>query len=426
MTKIPDHALRYKLANELHARPFPSLNAPCHAVYLAIKRPSDAANRDRAADRAHLEALLERFGAQRPKADATHYFGDLGKFRLKWESHTEFVTYTAIVDGLENRPFDQRAVGVFPAEWLAEAPGELMTSVLIRFEPFESEEAVTQKISEWFVRESLAVSEIVDGAAVAAGDFRIDSAGNMRFAVFPRENMGPGRQGRILQRLCEIETYKAMSMLGFDRARRLSPELGALDLQLGALMEAMTEQSEPADETLSRLLQITAELETLLSQSAFRFSATKAYATIVDERIGVLREKRFRERQTFHEFMARRFDPAMRTVLATEARLRAMAERSARAGELLRTRVDVERSAQNQKLLESMDKRADLQLRLQETVEGLSVVAVSYYAVSLAAYLVGPVAEQVDVSKTLLTAALVPFVVGVVFLMVRRIRQRLH
>ena len=88
--------------------------------------------------------------------------------------------------------------------------------------------------------------------------------------------------------------------------------------------------------------------------------------------------------------MMRRYEPAMRTVKSAERRLEQMAERAARAGELLRTRVDVERQAQNQGLLESMDRRADLALRLQHTVEGLSVVAISYYAVSLAAYVAAP------------------------------------
>ncbi|MDF0602921.1 DUF3422 domain-containing protein [Psychromarinibacter sp. C21-152] len=425
MSELQDHPQRYALANELHARPFPSLAAPAHAVYLAVKRPEDAAGRDRDADLAHLLDLLDRFGAQHPKPGATHYFADLGPFRLKWEQHTEFVTYTAIVDGVEGRPFDKAAFSVFPDDWLAQAPGARITSGFLRFEPFTTAEEVVAKLSDWFVGDSLAASEILDGAAVMAGDFRIDSAGHMRFAVFPRPDTGPARCGRILQRICEIETYKTMSMLGFARARELSPRLGELDNRLNALMKETTAQSAPAEHTLGGLLQITAELEQLLSQSAFRFSATDAYSTLVLDRIRVLREERFENRQTFHEFMARRFDPAMRTVRSAEARLRSMAERAARAGELLRTRVDVERSAQNQKLLESMDRRADLQLRLQETVEGLSVVAISYYAVSLAAYLLYPAASVAGVSKGWLTALLVPVVVGLVFVLVRRVRKRL-
>jgi uncharacterized membrane-anchored protein len=129
--------------------------------------------------------------------------------------------------------------------------------------------------------------------------------------------------------------------------------------------------------------------------------------------VQVLREERFRGRQTFAEFMMRRFDPAMRTVKSTEARLEAMTTRAIRAGDLLRTRVDVDRSAQNQELLASMDRRSDLALRLQKTVEGLSVVAISYYAVNLVVYLIGPLAEPIGLSKTILTALVVlPTILG--------------
>jgi uncharacterized membrane-anchored protein len=121
----------------------------------------------------------------------------------------------------------------------------------------------------------------------------------------------------------------------------------------------------------------------------------------------------------------RRYDPAMRTVKSAEARLRSMAERAQRAAELLRTRVDVERSAQNQKLLESMDKRADLQLRLQRTVEGLSVVAISYYAVNLATYAAYPLTEHLHISKGVATAIATPLVVLLVWAAVRRIRRQM-
>ena len=116
----------------------------------------------------------------------------------------------------------------------------------------------------------------------------------------------------------------------------------------------------------------------------------------------------------------------MRTVRATQARLNAMADRARRAGELLRTRVDVERSAQNQALLESMDRRADLQLRLQKTVEGLSVVAISYYAVSLAGYLLLPLAKGVGLDKGMLMALVTVPVVLAVWWVIRRIRRSVH
>lgn len=423
---ISDHDLRYRLANELHARPFPFLTTPCRAVFLAVKRPDDAASRDRAADLAHLTDLLDRHGAAHPQPGATHFSGEIGKHSIKWESHTEFVTYTVFLSGLGQRPFDPTDFDVFPDDWLQAAPGVRMTSAMIQVERRISDEDVAAKVSDWFVPESLAVSDVLDGEVVIAGDFRIDSAGHSRFAAFVGEQTGERRVGRVVQRLCEIETYKTMSMLGFARVRELAPQMSVIDAELSELMVQMTSGDDPSEATLGGLLRVSAELESLSAQSAFRFGATGAYEALVSQRVEVLREERFGGRQTFAEFMMRRFDPAMRTVKSSERRLEAMADRAIRAGDLLRTRVEVERSAQNQKLLESMDKRADMQLRLQETVEGLSVVAISYYAVSLAGYLLYPLAELVGLSKGLLQAAVTLPVVVLVWLAIRRIRARME
>ena len=426
MPPIDDHPLRYPLTNELHARPFPSLEAPCTAVFLAIKEPLDAANRDRSRDRAHLIDLLDRNGSPHPQPEATHFSGPIGRHELKWESHTEFVTFSAFSPGVSARPFDPEEMRVFPDNWLATAPGKRLVSLLIRVEVMpEDEDEVTSHLEDWFVPESLACSRVVDGAAIIAGDFRIDPAGQMRFAVFVRPGTGARRVGRIVQRLCEIETYRAMSMLGLMRARRMSARLNEIDPKLSALVSGLDSAGQSPEATLHELLAISAELESQAVQVSFRFGATAAYEAIVNQRIEVLREIRIQGRQTFGEFMMRRYDPAMRTVKSAEARLRSMAERAQRAAELLRTRVDVERSAQNQKLLESMDKRADLQLRLQRTVEGLSVVAISYYAVNLATYALYPFAERLSISKGVATAVATPVVILLVWAAVRRIRRQM-
>jgi uncharacterized membrane-anchored protein len=426
MPPIADHPQRYATVNELHARPFPSLDVPSTALYVAIKEPFQAVNRDRAKDLAHLHALLDRHGSPHPQPGATHFQGAIGRAELKWESHTEFVTYTAFTKGLPKRPFDPAEAEVMPDDWLAEAPGKRLTSVLIRIEPMpETDEEIFARVDDWFVPESLAVSRVVDGAAVIAGDFRIDPAGHMRFAVFVRAGTGPRRVGRIVQRLCEIETYRAMSMLGLMRSRDLSVRLNALDPRLSKLVEGL-DNAEPAPEAaLHDLLTISSELEALAVHFSFRFGATAAYEAIVNQRIQVLREQRIEGRQTFAEFMMRRYDPAMRTVKSAESRLQGMAERAQRAAELLRTRVDVERSAQNQRLLESMDRRADLQLRLQRTVEGLSTVAISYYAVNLSAYLAYPLTEPLGLTHGMTMAILTPVIVIAVWLGIRRIRNHL-
>ena len=424
MPIIADHPQRYAIVNELHARPFPALEVPCHAVYLAIKEPVDAANRDREKDRAHLLALLDRHGSAHPQPEATHFSGPIGKHALKWESHTEFVTYTAFGKGNSPRPFDPAEAGVFPEDWLAAAPGKRLVSLLIRVEYMPEEDAeILAKLEDWFVGESLAVSRVVDGAAIVACDFRIDPAGHMRCAVFVRPGTGARRVGRIVQRLCEVETYRSMSMLGLVRARSLTERLNSLDPRLSNLVTALDTAERRPEEALHDLLQISSELESLAVKYTFRFGATAAYEAIVTQRISVMREQRLEGRQTFAEFMMRRYDPAMRTVKSAEMRLKAMADRATRAAELLRTRVDVERSAQNQMLLESMDRRADLQLRLQRTVEGLSVVAISYYAVSLAGYVAYPLANALGLSKEMTMVGLTPLVIFSVWLMVRRLRH---
>lgn len=423
---LRDHDLRYQLSNELHARPFPSLAVPSTAVFLAIKQPVQAVMRDRRLDLVHLIDLLDRYGTPHPQPGATHFSGKIGRYELKWESHTEFVTYTVFSNHISNRPFDPADFEIFPADWLAAAPGVRISSILLRVAKMPAAEKARSALEDWFVPESLAVSSVLDDAAVIAGDFRIDPAGHTRFAVFVNEGTGNRRVGRVVQRLCEIETYKSLSMLGFARVKEMGAQMADMDARLSGLMQHMGDEAKPAEETLSGLIGTSAELERMVAHNAFRFGATGAYETIVNQRIAILREQRFEGRQTFGEFMMRRYDPAMRTVKSTQRQLAALADRSMRAGELLRTRVDVERSAQNQKLLESMDRRADQQLKLQRTVEGLSVVAISYYAVSLMAYLTYPLTTLMAVTKGELTALLTLPVVVLVWWALRRIQKKLH
>lgn len=424
MTPIGDHPQRFALANELHARPFPTLAAPATAVFLAIKKPANSIGQTPGEDLDYLIKLLDRFGAPHPQPGATHYQGQIGRHQLKWEQHTEFVTYTVFVEGLSDRPFDSAEFEVFPEDWLGTVPGHRYTSALVRVVPDPGDEKIAEHLRDWFVPESLAVSSVLDDSVIIAGDFRIDPAGHLRFAVFPREGAGARRIGRVVQRLCEIETYKSMSMLGFSRARGMSSQLGRIETRLTGLIDEIGDTEN--EETLNELIGISAQLEALTAKASFRFGATRAYQAIVEQRIMVLREKRYASRQTFAEFMMRRYDPAMRTVSSTEARVQSLADRAMRAGELLRTKVDVARSAQSQKLLASMDRRADLALRLQKTVEGLSVVAISYYAVSLAGYLFYPVTDAFGLSKGMLLSILTLPVVAAVWFMVRQIRARMH
>ena len=426
---IADHPLRYALSNELHARPFPELSAPCRAAYLAIKQPSGAAKRDRALDRAHLIALLDRFGATHPAPEATHHAVALGRSFLKWEMHSEFVSYTLYADGVEERPFDGKAFELFPKDWLAAAPGVVISSVLVRMEVADFAQQpmpdLSKKLAKWFVSESMTTSYVVDREAIVATDFRIDEAGHVRFAIIVNKGVSQRRLGRIAQRLLETETYMNASMLGFPMARKVADEVEDMEAELGAVYGHLAEGNSRDSEMLGELLGLAGRIEDLGSRTAFRFGATEAYAKIVQERITLLREVRFEGRQMMSEFMMRRYEPAMRTVLSTKARLADLSKRTERAANLLRTRVDVENAAQNKQVLSRMDARAGLQLRLQETVEGLSVVAISYYAVSLLGYALAPLAPLLGLEKYHVVALITLPVVLLVWGVGKRVRNKL-
>jgi uncharacterized membrane-anchored protein len=425
MAQLIDHPLRHATASELHARPFPHISAPARAAFFAYTSAQNDSGRDEAADRAHFLRLLDHYNVAHPAETESHFFGQLGEVWVKWECHTEFVTYTAFVDDLGDAAFDGSEFAIFPAAWQAAMPGTTLSSTSIRVEEDQDTQSIKDKLDGWFVSESLAASRVLDRAAVIAGDYRMDGNGNMRFAVFVPASTGRRRVGRIVQRLNEIEVYKTMSMLGLMRARSLSVELNAVDTNLSALVADLADDQVSAEDNLNGLLKLSADLEGHSAAVAYRFSASKAYAAIVAQRIEVLRESQFEGRQSFREFMMRRFDPAMRTVQALDNRLQDLISRAIRTGDLLRTRVDVERQTQNQELLSSMNRRADVQLQLQRTVEGLSVVAISYYATGLSLYVLTPLSGMMGMSKSVLTAAVVPLVVGSVYLALRRIRKHI-
>ena len=433
MTESPmltDHPSRQALTNEMHARPAPVLQVPCTAVLLAMKPQERAAARDRDLDRAALIDLLDRQGAVHPAPGASHHAATWGQLGLRWENHTEFTTYFLHGPMAGTHSFDAAAFSIFPSDWIAALPGVRVTSILMQVEtlPMQGEAidwaALGRRLETSFVAESLAVGRVVDDAAVVASDFRIDAAGHVRMAVFVHPTTGPRRAGRIVQRLTEIEIYRAMSMLGLARVRAMAADVGTMDRRLNELVEGM--DTAAPDEALADLMTVSKQIERLQMSSSYRFGATEAYEALVLDRIEVLREQRLEGRQTLAEFMRRRYDPAMRTVRASRRRLEQLSERALRAARLLSTQVEVARSAQNQVLLSSMDQRADLQLRLQRTVEGLSVVAISYYAVGLLSYLVKPLAEQVGLNTTMTQALLVPVVVIGVWLGLRRLRDKLH
>ena len=174
---------------------------------------------------------------------------------------------------------------------------------------------------------------------------------------------------------------------------------------------------------LDRITELSARIETITSENAYRLDASRAYAAIVWRRLEVLSATPLPGHMNLASFMARRYDPAMRSCEATRSRLATLSERAERAATLLRTRIDVSLEEQNREVLASMNERSARQLRLQETVEGLSVVAISYYAVGLVALLAAPLAKSAGMSDTWAKALLVLPVVALVWMFVQRVKR---
>ncbi len=376
------HPRRIELNDEVHARPYQTLQAPQRASYLAML--ADAAERER--EYAHVGELCARYGCQPPPPQASYFAADCGDFRLRWERHGEFSSYTVLVAGAGDAPFAQPAVSALPPEWMAALPGKLIVAAHVALLPGAGAEADIEAIAPHFAGNTLAGAQMADGGAAAFTDFRIHADGFSRFLLLDR-GMGRRRAGRVLQRLLELETYRMFALLALPLAREVGARLAAAESELAGITGLMVKQS-PADEPalLDRLTRLAAAVESEVAASSYRFGAARAYYGLVRQRIAELREQRIVGIQTIDEFMQRRLAPAMSTCESVARRQAELSERVARASDLLRTRVDIVREMQNQELLASMNRRARLQLRLQETVEGLSVAAITYYLVGLVGY----------------------------------------
>lgn len=423
-SRVPvDHAHRHSLNNEVHARPPVPMRPPMRASYLVCHTGTVGAGANRRA----INELAGHFGVAPPGADDSHYVADMGPFRVKWERHTEFIGYIFIADGAPDDSFSDPAIKLAPADWLAELPGEVLLATHVALVADGGDTPDHERISRgMFAGNVLVGADIAAGAGVAMTDFHIHGDGFSRLLVVNR-TMSPSQAGRNIQRLLEMDSYRMMALLAFPTARALSPLLTEREQELVEITAALAGVTE-ADELslLNRLTRLQADIESRYSSNNYRFDAANAYYTLVQQRIADLREQRIPGMPTFREFTERRLAPAMDTCRAVSVRQKSLTQGVARATQLLSTRVDMERREQNQAVLESMDRRAGQQLRLQEAVETLSIVAVTYYMVGL----VGFASDGINQIQPLLNTGLVkavsiPIVASLVFVVVRRVRKRM-
>lgn len=425
MTSLRDHPLRQQLTDELHARPFAALSAPERVSHLAMYSGEATVG----ADGAHVAELCRRLGQPGPAEGANHMMADFGSFRMKWERHTEFSSYSFFAAGASKGTlFSDPAIALVPEDWLAHLPGERLVGIHAELVAAEQSEPDAATLAALFGHDNFAGAVMVGGAAAAWTDFAIKGDGFGRLLVHDR-HLRPRQAGRLVQRLLEIETYRMMALLALPIARREAPKLTQVGDRLVAISVEMSGIDSLDDERrlLDELTGLSQDTERIGAGITYRFGAARAYYALVERRIEKLREERIEGIQTIVEFMERRLTPAMRTCEALSERLDLLSRRLARAGQLLRTRVDIQLESQNRDLLRAMNRRAQLQLRLQQTVEGLSVAAISYYLVGLLnyAFKAGD-AAGLGFNPDLATGLTVVPVVLLVWAAMHRVRRRMR
>ncbi len=303
-----------------------------------------------------------------------------------------------------------------PKDWLEGLPGQTLVARNVLFTSGEPAAPDPDKISEQhFGGNAIAGSMVAGGNARAYTDMRVHPDGFGRLLV---ENLSltPRQAGRTIQRMVEIDTYRMLALMALPLARELAPFLAECERELVEITSSMVNigiAGEPA--LLERLMKLEAAIESQDSKSHFRFSAAAAYYELVQRRISELREQRIEGLQLFEEFMERRLAPAMNTCTATAAMLKALSSRVAGVTQLLSTKVNIALEQQNQGVLGTMNRRAGLQLRLQQTVEGLSVAAITYYIAGLVGYAAkGVKAAGVHVDPDLVIGISIPIIAAIV------------
>jgi uncharacterized membrane-anchored protein len=420
--RLTAHPLRGAILGELHARPFTPIETPRRILHFAfLTDPAQAQ-----ADRGALSALCAKRGMTLPPAGAKHHRCMFDGGALRWESHAEFSTYTwelaARRPAGPAQPFDPPASALTTPMAQLPQPGPLLVAIDLHL--VTSDASIV--VEDLFDHASRARAEVHEGTAEIATDFKADAAGFVRILVLDRA-LGADRAGALVQRVLELETYRTLALLGLPEAQRLAPSIRRIENQLAAMTEEMrTSEGLAANhKLLDQLTALAAELEAGAAASLFRFGASRAYQEIVRLRLETIGEKPVRGFPTWSQFLARRMAPALRTCATIEERQENLSEKLARAAQLLRTRVDIALEQQNRDLLVAMNERARMQLRLQQTVEGLSIAAISYYLVGLVGYLLKGASDAgFKLDPEIGTAVSVPVIVIFVALVVWRIRKR--
>lgn len=412
MLQHRSHPLRASLSKEMHARKMPHFSAPSRALQFVLLTNEIEAQ-------AATNALYELLGLEgAPEHNQRFIAGRIGELSFWCERHTEFMSYSFSTSRTDGELFDLSAFGdVFT--WMMQLPGQIIRSshiCLINQEPAAVE------IETHFATEDLIISDVAQRRARIWSDFRLHPDGFGRLLILDRDLQGV-ESSQLVQRLQELGNYRKIALLGLPQAQSAAPLLDALEQELTGITTQLALQDADADMILGQLSSLSASLAQIVAATRYRMSATQAYAELCLDRIRRLSVEPVRGYRSLDDFTERRLLPAMRTCDAFNQRVEDLSKRVAWTSALLRTRVDTALARRNRDLLASMDRRTGLQLRLQHTVEGLSVVAVSYYALGLWHHLADALEKAGVHIAGWLDAVIIPGIIVAVWLGLRQLKK---
>ncbi len=409
---LREHELRRHLVGEMHLRRWPALHAPMQIVQAL--RLVDAEARE--AEFASVLSLPAG-GKIAPEAGKRHIAGTLpGGIAFTWERHSEASSTTLFAAG-GDEPALAAAIG-----WAESLPGTTLRATRILI--VEDERAAAAMLPALGFEPDDLVSCHVAGAPRIWSDFRIAGDGYGRLLIAANALDG-GDLTRAVQRVQELGNYRNLALLGLPVAQACWPLLDEAEAQLRQLGEELVRTDVRDDQLMAHLSALSLEIARIASSANYRMSATAAYAQLADERLHDLAPEAIRGYPSLIDFTQRRLLPAVRTCAAFGKRERQVATRAGQFTGLLRTRIETRIENQNGHLLASLERSTATQLRLQHLVEGLSVVAISYYAIGLIGHVLDGIGHAVHgfPAETALSA-LTPLVVIASFFGLRHMRRR--
>lgn len=422
LKSAPDSTLLQKLRDELHSRTYPVFTSPVVVCSFSYLR-TDANVED---EKVHLETLINSTSLELVSQNLNRMRLACQHYKLRVDFYNEFTCYQFIFENKPETDFKHNLMSLVPGDWLIEVSGIPLVSMNFITQKCLDQSIDKSKFIDYFGDVQIIGSYTAQGAARTWSSFITNENKNINVLV-EDEQLGPRRLGRLIQRLVDIENYRMMSLLALPVAQKTLSQVERIEQDLTQIVMQLSDMGSMEHETnlLNHLYRLAAQNEQLRAHTLHRFGASAAYQVILDERLAEIEDSSIAGYQTITSFYYRRMRPALRTCNSARKRLEQLSNHLERVTEMLSTSVNVCVGKQNQKMLETLAQQSKMQLRMQQTVEGLSIVAITYYASSLLSYVFKSM-EKLDVinSPYLWTGLSVPVIAALTFVGIRWIKTR--